>query len=184
MPTGHRVDTAVLQVAGKHRAPAVEICLARCQAHAVVAISADRQVHVGSALVFVQHEHILVSLEQFARRLASGFAHGRGGRAGRHRENNVESLAPRTVVVDVRTGDPPLVGQLDQAFSALYLLAALVLDLQRLAPAPGFFLALATDVPEVGRDGLHATPTPGDLDHHLRRARRHSAANAAAHIVG
>lgn len=69
LPGGHRVDAAVLQPTRKHRPPPVQVCLARRQAHTVVSIGPNRQMHVWGALVFVKHEHVLVPLEQLTRRV-------------------------------------------------------------------------------------------------------------------
>jgi hypothetical protein len=66
------------------------------------------------------------------------------------------------------------------ASAALDLLAALVFDLQRLAPAADLVLAQPADVPEVRSDRFHAPTATGDLHHHLCSAWRHRAANSAA----
>ena len=69
MPAGHRVYATVLQAPSKVRAPAIQVGFAGRQAHAVLPIGTNRKVHVRRALIFVHHEHVLVSLEQLARSL-------------------------------------------------------------------------------------------------------------------
>jgi hypothetical protein len=99
-------------------------------------------------------------LEQLARCLGRDRAHRLRWRAGRHREDDVEGLAPRAVVVDVGAGDTPLVGQLDQAAAPLDILAALVLDLKRLASTSDLFLALAGGVPKWAAMAFMPRPSP------------------------
>jgi hypothetical protein len=91
--------------------------------------------------------------------------------AARHRQHDVEGLAPGADVVDQAAAVAPVVGQLVQRVLAAHRLAAFVLDLEP---------AVLADVAQVRGDGLHAAPAAGDLDHHLRRPAHHGRLDALA----
>ena len=74
-------------------------------------------------------------------------------------------------VVDQAAAEAPVVGQLAQRLLAAHRLAALVLDVEP---------AVLADVAQVRRDGLHAAPAAGDLDHDLRRAAHDGGLDALA----
>ena len=72
---------------------------------------------------------------------------------------------------DARAAEAPLIGDRAQGIPALAHGTAVVLDRKP---------SRLGDVAQVGRDGTHATPATGDLDHHLRRAAYHRRADALA----
>ena len=77
-------------------------------------------------------------------------------------------------VVDERAAVPPLIHQIVQRLLAIVFDASVVFDGEP---------SVLADVAEVGSDGGHAAPTPGNLDHHLGRPQRHGRVDAIANAL-
>jgi hypothetical protein len=163
LPRGFRLDALLAQLRRKGLAPAVQVRLARVQAPAVLRLRTHADVHVRVGLVVVQHHHALVVGQLGLRELACRPLNARRVAAARHRQHDVEGLAPRARVLDQAAAVAPVVDQLAKRILAAHRLAALVLDLES---------AVLADVAEVRGDRLHAAPAARHLDHHLRRAAR------------
>jgi hypothetical protein len=140
----------------------------------VLGLGPHADVHMRVGLVVVQHHHVLVVGQFDLRELARRALHGQRVGAARHRQHDVEGLAPLTGfsdVVDQRAAEAPVIGQVVQRVLASHGLSTLVLDVEP---------AVLADVAEVGSDGLHAAPAARHLDHHLRRAADHGRFDALA----
>ena len=153
----------------------MQVGLARVQALAVLGLGPHADVHVRVGLVVVQHHHVLVVSQFDLRELARGALYGQRVGATRHRQHDVEGLAPRADVLDQAAAVTPVVGQFAQRVLAAHRLAAFVFHLEPTSPA---------DVAQVRRNGLHAAAAAGDLDHHLRGSAHDCCGDALAQRRG
>ncbi len=130
---------------------------------------------MGVGLVGVQHHHVAVVRQFGLGKLARGLQHDASLGTGRDGQHDVERLAAFADIRDARAAETPLIGDRAQGLLAFTYGTAVVFDRQ--SPCLG-------DVAQVGRNGTHATPTAGHLDHHLRHAALDRRADALTQGLG
>jgi hypothetical protein len=94
------LDAQPAQPFRKGLAPALQIGLARVQAFAVLGLCPHADVHMRVRLVVVQHHHVAVVCQLDPGELARCMLDDQRIGAVRHRQHDVDGLAPRAVVVD------------------------------------------------------------------------------------
>ena len=97
----------------------MQVDFARIQALAVLRLGAHADCTCGLAMV-VQHHHILVVGQLGLRELARRPLHGQRVGATRHRQHEVERLAPVADVLNEAAAIAPVVGQLAHRFLAAW----------------------------------------------------------------
>jgi hypothetical protein len=153
------LDAPAPELLGEGLAPALQVRFPRIEALPVPALRTHTQVDVRMGLVIVQHHDPAVIAEFGLRELACRALHGQGVHTARHREHDVERLAPVARLADVRATVLPLPEQVAQRLLSFADVAAVVLERQP---------AALGDVAEVRGNGCHAPPSSRDLDHDLR----------------
>ena len=171
LPGGFGLHPVTTQFLGKGLAPPLQVGLARVESFTVDRLCPHAEVHVRVRLVVVQHHHILVVGQLGLCKLARRPLDDPRVRAAWHGQHDVERLAPVSFVCDQAAAIAPLVAQLVDSRPSLQDFALFVLHAET---------AVLADVPEVRRNGQHAPPSPGDLDHDLRRPLHHGGFNALA----
>jgi hypothetical protein len=141
------VDAPAAQLLREGLAPALQIGLAGVEPLAVPRLGANAEVDVRVGLVVVQDHHVAMVAELGAGELPGGALHDQRVGAARHRQHDVERLAPVGRLVDERAAMAPLLDQVLQRLLAFPGDAAVILELE--AAALG-------DVAEVRGDRRHA----------------------------
>src|ERR1019366_7287428 len=121
-------------------------------------------------LVVMQHHHVAVVGKLDPCKLPGREQHRLRIGASRHRQHEVEGLAP---MADVVAAELPLSLDVEQGALAALDDAPVILDLEP---------AVSGDVTEVGSYCPHAPPSPGDLDHDLGRSANGGFDAAADHL--
>lgn len=132
-------------------------------------------VHMRDGLVVVWHHHVLVVRQLGLCELTRcPLDDQRVGVPG-HGQHDVEGLATVAFISDLAAPVELVVGQFVYGRFAPHRVATVVLDGEP---------AVLADVVKVCRIRQHAPPSPGDLDHDLRRPFHHSGFDALADGVG